>query len=319
MSDDWSVDELVAELRARERRGSPPAAAAPSAAGVAPRFRRIGELSSAELIRLANARQRAVYGVDDRKEVEDVADLRARALADACAALVEAADLSPAPGGFTLRTSSYQADYNLCAGEPFAGQPRGCFCSGVLVGADVVATAGHCVKSSADLARIRFVFGFRIVNGAAARTEFGADDVYAGRELIGRKLTDDAADWALVRLERPVVGRAPAAFRRSGSVPDGEPLFVIGHPCGLPQKFADGAHVRGNAHAAYFVANLDTYGGNSGSPVFSPNSYTVEGLLVRGQKDFVSNGSCNVSFVFPTTGPEGEHVSRTTEWEGLLE
>ena len=45
------------------------------------------------------------------------------------------------------------------------------------------------------------------------------------------------------------------------------PLVVIGHPSGLPTKIADGAWVRNNESEYYFVTNLDTFGGNSGSAV----------------------------------------------------
>jgi hypothetical protein len=87
-----------------------------------------------------------------------------------------------------------------------------------------------------------------------------------------------------------VAGRRPLAVRSAGRVAKGQPLFVIGHPNGLPTKFADGAQVRGNAHKDFFVANLDTYGGNSGSPVFNAVSLEVEGILVRGENDFVRRG-----------------------------
>ena len=36
----------------------------------------------------------------------------------------------------------------------------------------------------------------------------------------------------------------------------------------------------------YFTANLDTYRGNSGSPVFNAITHKVEGVLVRGEQDF---------------------------------
>jgi trypsin-like peptidase len=336
MSDEyaeWTPDELLAELRGRERaraaspkgrvEGMPAAMPAgeptTGAPGVVPRFRKLNELSSAELASLVNARQRAIYGTDDRKDIRVVTDAKALRLADASVALVEAADLTERPGGgFKLRTSSYMKDYNLCPNEPFAKQPLGCFCSGVLVGEDVIATAGHCVKSTADLAHIRFVFGFRMIDEQAARTEFPADDVYAGKEVIDRKLTSGATDWALVRLDRKAVGHKPVTLRATGKIPNAESIFVIGHPCGLPQKLAGSATVRNNGNQAFFVANLDTYGGNSGSPVFSESSYQLEGLLVRGQTDFVSTGSCNVSLVFPTTGSGGEDVTRATEWAKLV-
>lgn len=337
MSDEyteWTVDELVSELRARERARAGSATrrgaqAMPAAApkgephrgvpGVIPRFRRLSDLPSAEIVTLVNVRQRAIYGVDDRKETFAVTDKKAQRLADASVALVEAADLTrSAAGGWQLTTTSYKAEYHLCSQEPFAAQPLGCFCSGVLVAPDVIATAGHCVKSTHDLAHIRFVFGFRMIDDHSARVDFPRVDVYEGREVIGRQFTSDATDWALVRLDRRVTGRKPVAIRTLGKLANTEPLLVIGHPCGLPQKFADGARVRSNTPRAYFVANLDTYGGNSGSPVFSGRTYQLEGLLVRGQKDFVSTGSCNVSVVFPTTGRGGEEVTRSTEWARLV-
>jgi len=121
-----------------------------------------------------------------------------------------------------------------------------------------------------------------------------------------------------VQLERDVVGRTPAKVRSSGKIKDKQTLFVIGHPCGLPQKYAPGAKVRDNTPAPYFVANLDTYGGNSGSPVFAAPSATVEGILVRGENDFVTNGHCYVSLVCPTTGCRGEDVTRSTLWAAKL-
>jgi hypothetical protein len=335
MADDrseWTPEELVAELRARERArvGAPAsggrsfeegAAAAPkgTATGVVPRFRRLDEIPSSELAKRAADLQRSIYGVDDRKETYEIKEARARALIDASLALVERADLQEtADGQWTLRTSSYKREYNLCSSETFAAQPLGCFCSGVLVAPDIVATAGHCVKGNADLDHIRFVFGFHMVDGDTPRTTFPADDVYRGKEVIGRRYTPDRTDWALVRLDRVVVDRKPVAFRAEGKVKSDEPVFVIGHPCGLPQKIARGARVRSNSAASYFVANLDTYGGNSGSPVFSAKSYRLEGLLVRGQTDFVSTGSCYVSMAYPTTGAGGEDVSRTTEWTAAM-
>jgi hypothetical protein len=155
-------------------------------------------------------------------------------------------------------------------------------------------------------------------DSSTPRTSFTADDVYEGAALIGRKLTASQTDWALVRLARSVVGRSPVAFRTAGKIAASQKLFVIGHPCGLPQKYAPGASVRNNTPAAFFVANLDTYGGNSGSPVFNATNIQVEGILVRGENDFVNNGSCYVSLVCPTTGCRGEDVTRATEWSGKV-
>jgi len=316
---EWTADELVAELKRRERAGTAMAAggersrARPTHGG---RGRDVEDVPTHDLVRAAQDRQRVIYGTDNRKDLYQVTSTRVKKAAASVVALVKSGDLTQQPdGSFVLATSSYQTDYQLCGSEPFVNQPLGCFCSGFLVAADVVATAGHCVKSAQDLAGIRFVFGFRMTDSQTATTTFPASAVYAGSSLIGRALAADGSDWALVRLDRPVTGRAPVAMRTSGKVSGIARLFVIGHPCGLPQKYAPGAQVRDNSPTPFFVANLDTYGGNSGSPVFNATDYKVEGILVRGENDFVSNGSsCFVSLVCPTTGCRGEDVTRATVW-----
>ncbi len=62
-------------------------------------------------------------------------------------------------------------------------------------------------------------------------------------------------------------------------------LYVIGHPSGLPTKVADGAQVC-TQKGTHFSANLDTYGGNSGSAVFNAKTNEVVGILVRGANDY---------------------------------
>ena len=62
----------------------------------------------------------------------------------------------------------------------------------------------------------------------------------------------------------------------------------------------------------YFVANLDTYGGNSGSAVFNATSGKVEGILVRGENDYVWRGSCRVSNKCPADGCRGEDVTKVS-------
>jgi hypothetical protein len=312
---EWTAEEIVSELKRRERHGGLDTRRdAERAAGVTARFRQMSDLSSAELARMAQDRQRVIYGVDGRQDLFQVRSAKVRKAADAVAALVEKDDLHADGDGWTLRTTSYQDEYQLCSREAFASQPLGCFCSGFLVAPDVVATAGHCVKDQAALKSVRFVFGFRMIDVSKARTHFSKDDVYEGEELIGRKMTEEQSDWALVRLTRTVAGRTPVAVRTAGKIASRQPLFVIGHPCGLPLKFADSARVRDNSPKPFFVANLDTYGGNSGSPVFNAQSHKVEGILVRGENDFVTSGTCYVSLVCPTTGCRGEDVTRASEW-----
>jgi len=313
---DWTVEELVLELRHRERRERTRGAGRSLGAASGPgRAAGLAEVSTERLAGALRDRQRVIYGIDNRDDIYQVKSAKVRGLAGRVAALVKTSDLTRnADGSFTLATASYQQEYDLCGNEPFASQPLGCFCSGFLVASNVVATAGHCVKGPADLTTTRFVFGWRMLDAARARTTFPAEDVYDGRAIVGRQLTPTGADWALVKLDREVTGRAPLPLRTSGKVGNTARVFVIGHPSGLPAKYAPGARVRDNSPAAHFVANLDTYGGNSGSPVFNTSTKKVEGILVRGENDYVSNGTCQVSQRCPTTGCRGEDVTRVTVW-----
>ena len=44
-----------------------------------------------------------------------------------------------------------------------------------------------------------------------------------------------------------------------------DPVYIIGHPVGLPKKLAEGAKVRDVTRKANcFIADLDTFAGNSG-------------------------------------------------------
>ena len=262
--------------------------------------------------------QKVIYGVDDRQDLYEVTTQALKDDADSVVALFKSSSINDnGDGTSTLATKIYGDAYKLCGSEPFRNQPIGAFCSGVLVAADLVATAGHCVNAQ-NVTNVKFVFGFRMKSASEATTVISNGEIYTGKELLGREEEGTGPDWSLVRLDRPVTGHKIAKIRRDGKIGDQQSVHVIGHPCGLPAKFAGGAAVRDNTKDAVFVANLDTYGGNSGSPVFNSDSHTVEGLLVRGENDFVAQGACQVSVVCPTTGCRGEDCTRTTVFADKL-
>ncbi len=60
----------------------------------------------------------------------------------------------------------------------------------------------------------------------------------------------------------------------------------------------------------YYVANLDTYGGNSGSAVFNAKTGVIEGILMRGENDYVYKNGCRVSNVCASDACRGEDVTK---------
>lgn len=265
-----------------------------------------------------------VYGADDRMEEYEVTDPNLRAAGSAVALLIRRANLIDLGGGmFELASQSFAWWYQqldplgtshvLCPDEPFRDQPSVGTCAVFLVASDLVATAGHCVACDRAADWV-VLFDFVMEDALTAVTRFHADQIYDVAEVIGYHV--GYPDWGLMRLDRHVVGRAPLPLRRAGQVADDQRLVVIGHPWGLPRKYDAGATVQQNTEPTFFQANLDTYQGNSGSPVINLDSMQVEGIVCRGMDDFVEDVAmgCDRSRVCPDGGcPSGDGA----EWEDV--
>lgn len=282
-------------------------------ASVNARRARVGEAFAR--LRQPPSHDKTIYGNDDRIDVYEETDPAILAMADAACVVVQINELTDnGDGTYTLSTSAWnsQDGFPLCTDEPYYGQLRIGFCSGFLVGPDIVATAGHCVDEN-DIGTVAFLFGFDQIDATTPpATVVPADDVYFLAGIIDRIDSGDL-DHAVVRLDRNVVGHNPVPIRRDGLVGNSDPLVMIGHPVVLPKKIADGAVVKDNlGSTGYFTSNLDAYGGNSGSMVFNPNTSVVEGVLVRGNSDFFFDGSCSRSIVLPDDNGTYEEVSKAT-------
>lgn len=263
-----------------------------------------------------------IYGPDDRLDEYEVIDPNILAVGDSTVALVDACDLiDNGDGTFSLPAETYDVNYfsifgrPLCSDEPFRDQPVPAFGSGFLVAPDIIATAGHCAEDCLNMA---VVFGFIMLDADTPVLTIPESEIYYCSEVI--VCNGGYQDGALIRLDREVTGHSPLPIRTAGIIPDDEQLLVIGHPVGLPRKYAGGATIRDNNESTYFQANLDTYVGNSGSAVFNANTLQVEGILVSGQPDWEPNGPCDSSNRCSDDAgcPGWESVTRITEFPDLL-
>lgn len=271
---------------------------------------------------LAIYNDKVIYGGDNRKNYFE-ADANEKKASEAVSLVVNTSDLLETGAGdkFNLPGSSV----GLCSTEKFHSEPAPGFCTGFKVGADLVATAGHCIRSQAQCARTSFVFKFRMdSNGDNPHKGILRDDVYACKEVVDGELNGpDQSDWRVVRVNRALDVSIPTVkVRKSGMLDTGDPITIVGHPMGLPLKVTPGGVVRSHK-SSYFVANPDTYGGNSGSPAFNSTKLSagelfVEGILVRGEDDFSQYTPCMKSKICQEEGCRGEDVTYSSEFAGVL-
>lgn len=259
-----------------------------------------------------------IYGSDGRLDLYQITDDRLLTLADSTVALVQTTDLTAASNeSINLNTNNYGSIMNLCPTEKYREQDTLAFCSGSLIAPDIILTAGHCVQTEAQCESTAFVFGYAIKNIGNSPKSISKQEVYHCKEILKSERINDGADFAIIKLDRVVTGHKPLSLRLSGEASVQDSLVVVGHPAGLPTKIATGGSIRAIS-ADFFQANLDTYGGNSGSAVFNAQTGLIEGVLVRGEMDYERQGTCRVSKICADEGCRGEDVTKISAVRAFL-
>ena len=280
-----------------------------------------------------------IYGRDDRMERFAIAHTWLEEFARSSVALVDSKHIvNIAPGWITISGKSHIEDRNLCPDERFVYQPVISGCSGTLIAPRVVLTAGHCTapddeNPSFDFCKdTYFIFDFASFSPGSVLVSHPLENVYRCRSVLRSVDRDHGLDFALIELDRDVIGRFPVPMRRYGQLGKDEELIAIGHPAGLPQKISAGAFLRTQG-PIFFTANLDVSENSSGSPVFNLHRGFLEGIVASGEDDyeFDSDRQCNRAKRCPDDGCEGESVTkasaifeaiqeiRSLKWQRLLE
>jgi V8-like Glu-specific endopeptidase len=266
-----------------------------------------------------------IYGRDDRIDWGLIKDPRVKAVGSASAALFDKKLLTESgPGRIRAEAQTLGKRLGLCSDESFVQQRQGAFCSGVLIASDLVATAGHCIRELSGnrhlpkLSDIRILFGYTAQNNDdAGRSEFDEREVFGVAEIVSSRFEKNdprGEDWALLRLDRavhPDVAKPLTKLRRD-AIERGARVYVLGYPSGLPLKYGPGGQVLKNDGHTSFLANLDTFKGNSGSGVFLSATSELVGLLTGGSDDYYvdANKSCQRPYVCRQLGCSGEIVMR---------
>jgi len=262
---------------------------------------------------------KVIYGTDGRMEVYERPEYKNWAKSTAIqisnSLLKNEGDRVRVGGGI------FQDAGELCDTERYASQPSPGRCSGFLVAPDLLVTAGHCIQMDYHCQSNSWVFDFNASKDGTVNTLLNPQQIFRCVSIISTARDNKTQnDYAVIRLDRVALGRTPLKFRTSGQVDQNADLVVIGNPSGLPTKVTVGGTMRDNTNPIFFRANLDTFGGNSGSAVFDTRTGLVEGILVRGETDFVNDPirSCNVVYKCKEGECRGEDVTRITNLTKFL-
>jgi V8-like Glu-specific endopeptidase len=250
---------------------------------------------------------KVIYGEDNRKDVYQTSNPLYLQLSNGTAAMVSKNQISKMQNHFAL-TFSYtlQSEMNICPTERFSEQPIGATCSGFLINEDTLVTAGHCFQMRSEefptpesvCQGFDWVFDYSVTqSGQNPLDNLTNDDVYHCKTVVTAQL-NALQDFAVIKLDRKVVGHKPLKIRTTGITNSNTELVVIGHPSGLPTKISDGGQILDNSNPRRFVTNLDTFQGNSGSAVFDGKSGLLEGILVQGKTDYRPSQPGNPSSCF---------------------
>lgn len=266
---------------------------------------------------------RIIYGTDDRLDYGDASKAQ-QGLADSVVSIWNKEKVKAFPGDnahYYLETEPLsESPFKVCSEEKFSNQLSGAFCSGSLVGPDLILTAGHCtLKYECRDTAVVFGFNENLVqqNAAKAIVRDGHTYLPVPKENVyycgsyTAKFPEDY-DIAVMKLNRAVSGRKALSADRDHLVQEGESVFTIGHPLGSTLKVAGNAGVRFVSYEEpeiFFAADLDTFAGNSGSPVFNAVSKKIIGVLTEGGNDFVpSESGCSSYNVLAADARGGEII-----------
>ena len=182
----------------------------------------------------------------------------------------------------------------LCKDEKFSSDPTLEYaCTGFLVGPDLLATAGHCqVNTGVSQNETEmyckvydWLFDYTTdASGQAQTKDLSTDNLYHCKKII-YAVNDEHApynDFALIQLDRPVVGRKPLVLA-SQPAHVGDSVTMLGFPLGTPMKYSSNARVRvNNPLFPTYGTDLDAMDGNSGSPVMNAQNEVI-GILISGE------------------------------------
>ena len=208
------------------------------------------------------------------------------------------------PGFYKVGQTPAHIAYDICKEEKFSEQNVLGACTGFLIDENILMTAGHCISEKIECENVTWVF-----NRLSGDELIHEDYVYGCEEILhtGINVVNNYMDFTILKLNRKVKKVKPLKMNFDVITAE-EPVFTIGHPFGVPLVIAEDAFVTSTQStyssmpipfelieedvfeyniepSNYFMANLDVFTGNSGSPVFNNNEEVI-GMISSGKEDW---------------------------------
>nr|BDT28709.1 serine protease [Bacteriovorax sp. HI3] len=228
----------------------------------------------------------SIYGKDDRELVTTQSTKEIQELSRSVALIVSADLLEENFFKTTIKAQTLQETLQMCVDERFSNKSALPGCTGFLIGPDLMATAGHCFQTSEDCMMKKVIFDVDSKKQTKKGYSVLNSNVFSCKSIVAQSF-DGESDFTIIKLDRAPKKRPALKLNLKNKIADNARVFMIGHPFGLPLMLSKSAKVNRNTSDISFTAGLDSFEGNSGSPVFNASTLEVEGILVNGQQDIV--------------------------------
>jgi S1-C subfamily serine protease len=281
----------------------------------------VDETEDALVSRVAEFGKRSNSKFDSRYDllelnIQNSYDLAVTANAFSVFAIIDKNHLTQLDDGSYLINviQTAQKRFNLCLNEPYANQISIANGTAFLIQDNLLITAFH-VLQEIPISNVAFVSGFKLLDSSgASKIVFRSDEVFFPEERVKA----EAVDLALIKIKTAPKGYYPLTLDFSATSGKRK-VYALGYPLGLPIKLSDNGTLTKDDRNVYAEATLDTYQGNSGSPVFDSSTQKVIGVLTGGALDFIPSGQCYVSRLCQPTQCALEKVLMFSDIKSLLQ
>jgi V8-like Glu-specific endopeptidase len=249
----------------------------------------------------------AIYGKDDREFISKMSAPKFKTISSSVALIISKESIEKSWFGQQIQADSLKNVVGLCTDEKHANLPSLNNCTGFLIGEDLLLSAGHCFIDESDCKNKVIVFDVTKEKVNKQGYRVNKSSVFACREILMNS-SSTQLDFSLIKLDRKTENRNILKLDHTElKSTESHYAYMVGHPLGLPLMKTSAELLTSSEFDIVYKTSLDSFIGNSGSPVIHAETQKVIGLLVNGNEDFEwdEEYKCQRYKKYETIGNEG--------------